>query len=105
MSLIKQFLNRITLHHACCLAFVLMALLLSQTVRGQAQEHAAAELETGEQVPDVTLSTLLHYPSGTSSLSDFRGRVVLLQFWATTCGSSLLALPKLEALKQTFGDS
>ncbi|PVY43648.1 redoxin domain-containing protein [Pontibacter virosus] len=105
MPLIKQFLNRISLHSSCCLAFTLIALLLFQTVRGQAQEHPAAELETGEQVPEVALSTLLHYPSATASLSDFRGRVLLLQFWATTCGSSLLALPKLEALQQTFGDS
>ncbi len=51
--------------------------------------------------PDFTLST----PSGTSlSLAELRGKVVLLNFWATWCVPCRKEMPAIEALYQRYKD-
>ena len=55
---------------------------------------------TGKPAPDFTLTSL----SGQrATLSELRGRVVLLDFWATWCPPCRTAMPHLEKLRQEFG--
>jgi len=55
----------------------------------------------GQLAPDFTLSRL---DGGESSLSEFRGRVVILDFWATWCGPCRASMPGLEALRARYQD-
>lgn len=52
--------------------------------------------------PDVTLTDLSGAPH---TLADFRGRVVLLDFWATWCGPCVASLPNVEQLYRSLGGS
>ena len=54
-----------------------------------------AELMIGKPAPDFTLKDI---NGEIVSLVDFRGRVVLLDFWATTCGPCITEIPNLRAL-------
>lgn len=88
-------------------ALLLTFFLCCPHAPAKAQEGSSPvkALAVGEQVPDVPLANLLHYPADTARLSDFRGKLVIVEFWASWCGTCLLTLPKMEALQQTFGDS
>lgn len=55
--------------------------------------------EVGQMAPEFTLDDLDGNPI---SLSDLRGRVVLLEFWATTCGACRLTMPHLEMLRAEY---
>ena len=56
-------------------------------------------LGPGENAPDFELPDL----GGVSrKLSDYEGKVVLLNFWASWCQPCLAELPSLEALRQDF---
>jgi thiol-disulfide isomerase/thioredoxin len=61
---------------------------------------AAAEKESTEvpALPDIKMSTL--DGSGEVGLAEFRGRPVLLSFWASWCGPCRIELPELQKLYQ-----
>ena len=62
----------------------------------------AAELTLGKPAPDFTLKDI---NGDTVSLKDFRGKVVLLDFWATWCGPCIHELPGLKALYEKHKDN
>ena len=74
--------------------FVICVLTLFCGVGGVAQAGGAA-------APAFTLRDI----NGASvSLSDYKGRVVLLNFWATWCGPCKQEMPHLNKMESDFGE-
>jgi thiol-disulfide isomerase/thioredoxin len=55
----------------------------------------------GKPAPALELATL---DGGRQKLSDLRGRVVILDFWAKWCGPCVETMPKLQAISERFKD-
>jgi peroxiredoxin len=55
--------------------------------------------EIGYTAPDFELKDVYGSPK---RLSDFRGRVVLLNFWATWCGPCRVEMPTIQALHEDY---
>jgi thiol-disulfide isomerase/thioredoxin len=60
-------------------------------------------LTIGDRVPDFQLN-LLNYSSPVANLSSFKGKLIILDFWASWCYSCLHAFPKLNALQKKFSN-
>jgi len=61
-------------------------------------------LAIGDTVPDIELRHLMNYPQSSVKLSDFKGKLLILDFWATWCSPCIAAFPKMDSLRKTFGD-
>jgi len=60
----------------------------------------AAALDEGERAPAFSIPSLLG--GGNVDLSQYRGKVVYLDFWASWCGPCLKAIPEIEEMRGEF---
>ena len=67
----------------------------------QAALYKALKLQPGQLAPEFTLYDLDGQPV---SLSQFKGQVVLLDFWASWCAPCIGDLPDLRAIKEKAAD-
>ncbi|MBV8807571.1 MAG: TlpA family protein disulfide reductase [Acidobacteriaceae bacterium] len=75
-------------------------LLLSSCTQTQEVRAASAKPESERKAaPDFKLKDA---DGQTVSLSDYRGKVVLLNFWATWCGPCALEIPWFEEFEQQY---
>ena len=81
------------------ISFLLTALVLAAAlIYGPAVStaRAADSLRVGDAAPEFTITTL---DGETVSLSDYRGKVVFLNFWASWCPPCRAEMPSIESLK------
>ncbi|MBL7723634.1 MAG: TIGR03435 family protein [Chitinophagaceae bacterium] len=69
----------------------------------------AQSLQVGDKVPDIVLENVIvpkldGIVAKNLPLSNYKDKIVILDFWATWCGSCITSFPKYEALQKSFGD-
>ena len=77
-------------------AFIFVILL----ALGLAACKTSQPAQIGKQAPDFTIVD----GQKTVSLSQFRGKTVVLNFWATWCGPCVQEVPSIMALQKQMGD-
>jgi peroxiredoxin len=68
---------------------------------GEASIQLGQSVRVGQPAPDFTLDDLNHQPQ---RLSDYRGQVVLMNFWATWCPPCRIEMPTLQAVYEKLKD-
>lgn len=68
---------------------------------GAPLSQKAPKIEAGVEAPDFEFTTM---DGETAKLSDYRGNVVVLNFWATWCGYCMRDMPALNQIAETFDD-
>ena len=65
--------------------------------KAESELYELASLTVGQAAPDFKVETI---DGKVISLSEFRGKYVLLEFWAMSCGPCLPEIPHLKALEK-----
>lgn len=83
----------------------MLGLLAGLCRSGGAQIPLSAHtLGIGDVLPDVQVGSFLRYPTSLTNLRALH-KPIILDFFATWCGSCIAALPSLDALQKRLGDS
>jgi len=77
--------------------------LLCLNLKATAQINNAG-ISIGSAVPEVTITQITNYKDTKVKLSSFKGKAVIIDFWATWCSPCVAMIPKLEALQKEFKD-
>lgn len=54
----------------------------------------------GEKVPDYTLTNVINFPQKSVRLANFKGKILILDFWSRGCVSCIESWPKLMKLQE-----
>ncbi len=95
-------MKRIGLILATLIAVVAFAFFANRATRLPSARAAKTNLDRPAASPDFTLKDLEDHDV---SLSQFRGKVVLVNFWATWCGPCKIEIPWLVELQDKYAAS
>lgn len=79
---------------------LILSLLLMHSLLLNAQP-----LKINEQFPDIRFQELFNTSQKQLQISDFKNKIVIFDFWSTTCISCIQAFPKLDSLQKKFNDN
>lgn len=82
---------------------LVVAAILCLYVNGQ--QPAVQPLYINDQLPDITLTHIINYKTATAKLSELQSghtKMVLFDFWITSCIPCIKQFPKLDSLQRLF---
>lgn len=79
-----------------------LCLFFSAPSQAQSVTPIVKPVKIGGRIPDVTLTNVYNYETTKTNLSDFKAKLIILDFWATLCTSCLANFPKTEALQKKY---
>ncbi|EKB48195.1 redoxin domain-containing protein [Cecembia lonarensis] len=75
-------------------------LLLLFSFKAFSQEDSKLDKKS----PELTFENILNFEKNNAKLSDFKDKIVILDFWATWCAPCIKSFPQLEELQNKFGE-
>lgn len=83
--------------------FFLTGILLSLVSTSLHAQPADKGLQIGDRMPDISMGQYLDAPNKKMKVSDFKGKLLIIDFWGTKCSVCIAHMPKMDSLQKQFG--
>ncbi|PVD54115.1 hypothetical protein DC498_01620 [Terrimonas sp.] len=84
--------------------FCLMALLCHNPSTAQTSNNIKP-LSIGDTLPaGLVLTNVVNYPGSEIQLSEYKDKLIILDFWSSWCGACIKLFPYMDSLQQQFKD-
>jgi peroxiredoxin len=81
--------------------YILLILLVSPlTILGQTSNLYYPKI--GDKIPDYTFSDVVNNRNSNISISEYRGKWVIIDFWTSICGGCLASFDRMNSLQNKF---
>jgi len=85
------------------LYMVLAVLCLFQRAFAQDKAHSIY-LKVGDKMPDVAIVNIINAHYKTAKVSDYKGKLILLDFWSTWCSACIDGFSELDSLQRQYSN-
>lgn len=85
--------------------FKLLILLAVGILAGGNAFTQTTAVTIGTKIPGHTITRLINFPRPSVGLTDFKGKILILDFWNRGCTSCIDSWPKLMKLQEKFKDN
>lgn len=82
---------------------VLAVLCVFQRAFAQDKAHSIY-LKVGDKMPDVAIVNIINAHYKTAKVSDYKGKLILLDFWSTWCSACIDGFSELDSLQRQYPD-
>lgn len=96
----KTFLLTIKIN-AMKLIYCVLIMLCPFVSKGQGGIKA---LQVGDVLPPAALKNIINSSAEISNISEFKGKLLIIDFWASWCGACLKGIVRLDSLKEVYGE-
>lgn len=86
------------------IALAISLLVSALSVRAQ-QDIISKGIKVNEKVPETLITGINNYKVKQAYLSSFKGKLLILDFWATWCSPCRAMMPVMDSLQRVFKDS
>ncbi|HEY4154716.1 MAG TPA: TlpA disulfide reductase family protein, partial [Puia sp.] len=70
----------------------------------QLTAQSMGKIAIGEKIPPITIKNVYQNPGAQISFQQLKGKLIIIDFWNSWCGTCIEGFPDLERLQQQFSD-
>jgi thiol-disulfide isomerase/thioredoxin len=96
--------NHFFIPKLCLMKYMIGLVAMLLPILCGAQSLPLKALSIGDVVPDVEINNIINYKTSTAKLSDFKGKLIILDFWSSWCSSCIALFPHLDSLQRAWDD-
>lgn len=101
--------NLKTKFNALTLAILILTNCVANAQSNQSESKEIRPMKIGAKMPDIEIGKIYNdpvFPDGKIvRISDYKGKLLLLDTWGILCGACIAQFPKLQKLQAKFGES
>lgn len=78
--------------------------ILANSLSSKDTQKEIEPLTIGDKVPDIEIDNIINHSTSKARLSDFKGKLIIIDFWGKYCSSCIAALHQIDSLQKIFRD-